>query len=186
MAPNISQVGGGPAVGLAKDFTSWLDNALTTGSFGLGNSGMQANNANPVGDTTGIAGVLNDILAGGAGKLGGSINQLISQHQTQDVGDLRARFGAGGGQSLGTPAAFAEASYRAKAAPEAATAIGNLQLNALLPILQMIAGLSGKGISQRETLASPNPWLSGLTALAGGATGAGNLLTGINAGKGGT
>lgn len=162
MAPKVSNVGGGPATGLAKDFTDWLDKALNTGSFGPAGTG------NPTGQTAGFSGVLNDILAGGAGKIGGSLNQLISQKQEMDIGDLRARFGASGGQAFGTPAAFAEGNLRAKQGPEAATAIGNLQLSALMPILQLIAGISGKGIPQAESVVSTNPWLSGFEALAGG------------------
>lgn len=163
MAPQVSNVGGGPATGLAKDFTGWLDKALNSGSFGPAGTG------NPTGDTAGFSGMLNDILAGGAGKLGGSLNQLIKSKQEGDIGDLRSRFGASGGMAFGTPAAYAEAQLRAKQGPEAATAIGGLQLSALMPILQMIAGLSGKGIPQAESVVSTNPWLSGFEAVASGA-----------------
>lgn len=174
MAPKVSNVGGGSATGLAKDFTDWLDKALNTGSFGPAGTG------NPTGQTTGISGVLNDILAGGAGKLGGSLNSLIENKQQMDIGDLRARFGASGGMAFGTPAAYAEAQLRAKQGPEAATAIGGLQLSALQPILQLIAQLSGKGIPQAESVVSTNPWLSGFEALAGGVGGA---LSGSNFGN---
>lgn len=163
MAPKVSNVGGGPATGLAKDFTDWLGKALNTGSFGPAGTG------NPTGQTAGLSGVLNDIIAGGAGKLGGSLNSMIESKQQSDIGDLRARFGASGGMSMGTPATYAEGNLRAKQGPESAMAIGNLQLSALAPLLQMIASLSGKGIPQAESVVSTNPWLSGFEALAGGA-----------------
>jgi len=122
--------------------------------------------SNPVGRTAGIAGVLNDILAGGSGEFGGALKDLIGQRQAMDIGDLRARFGASGGTAFGTPAAYAESAYRAKAAPEAATAIGGLQLQALLPLLQMIGGISEKGISQRQSIAQPSGITSFISSIA--------------------
>lgn len=165
MAPKAQTVGGGPATGLAKDFTNALDKWLNTGSFGT--AGGTAAGAGAYNQSVGGMGVLNDILSSGAGNLGGSLNQLIQQHQAQDIGDLRSRFGASGGMAFGSPAAYAEGNYRAHAAPEAATAIGNLQLSALGPLLNIIAGLSGKGIPQAETVMTPNPFLSGFEALSG-------------------
>lgn len=181
MAPKTGTVGGGSATGLAKDFTGWLDSILNppAAKTNLAAPAGQFNSADPVGQTAGIGGVINDILSGGAGKLGGSLNELIKQQQKTDVGDLRARFGAAGGMAFGTPAATAEALYRAQAAPQAATQIGNLQLSAITPLLNIIAGLSGKGIPQAETAIYPNPWLSGLEALGGAASGAGSLAKGL-------
>lgn len=173
MAPKTGTAGGGSATGLAKDYTGWLDKALNTGSFGVAGKG------DPVADTKGFTGVLNDILSQGGGKFGGALGELIKMSQDRDVGALRSRFGASGGMSLGTPAAFAESSYRAQAAPQAATAIGSLQLQAMEPILRSLLSLSGMGIPQAQTFASPNPWLSGLEALGGAATGAGSLISGI-------
>lgn len=185
MAPKTGVVGGGPSTGLAKDFTSWLDNVLNTGGktapakSNLVPPAGQAAGADPVGQTQGISGVISDLLSGGGGNIGGSLAKLIQMHQTQDIGDLRARFGASGGVAFGTPAAYAESAYRAKAAPEAATAIGSLQLSAIMPLLNMITQLSGKGIPQAENLVTPNPWLSGIEALSGGAQGAGAILKGL-------
>lgn len=177
MAPKIGTVGGGPATGLAKDYTDWLDKGLNTGTFGTAAGGYKGEGA--MKDTAGLTGIFNDILSQGGGKLGGSLGELIKMNQERDVGALRARFGASGGMSFGTPAAFAESSYRAQAAPQAATAIGQLQLSALEPILRSMLSLSGLGIPQAQTTVSTNPWLSGLEALAGGATGAGALISGI-------
>lgn len=169
MQSKTREVGGGPAVGLANDFVSLLQSILG-GNAQVGGGGTspmaRVDQSNPMGRTAGIAGVLNDIIAGGAGNFGGSLAKLISQQQTRDVGDLRARFGASGGAAFGTPAASAEALYRASAAPQAATAIGGLQLQTLLPLLQLAAGLSEKGISQRGTIVQPSDFTSILSSLA--------------------
>lgn len=177
MAPKIGTAGGGPATGLAKDFTDWLDKSLNTGTFGTAAGGVAGGNA--MSQTAGFTGVLNDILSQGGGKFGGALGELIKNSQNRDVGALRSRFGASGGMSLGTPASFAESSYRAQAAPQEAVAIGGLQLQAMEPILRSILSLSGMGIPQASTTISANPWLSGLEALGGAATGAGSLISGI-------
>lgn len=199
MAPRIREVGGGPATGLADQFVQLLSSILGgNASVGGGGTGPMArtDQSNPVGRTAGIAGVLNDILAGGSGEFGGALKSLITQRQGQDIADLRARFGASGGTAFGTPAAYAESAYRAKAAPEAATQIGSLQLQALLPLLQLAGGLSEKGISQRQTIAQPSAFTSFLGTiapaiatiapylrkmnLAGGTNAAGATAAGVN------
>lgn len=156
MGSQLKEVGGGPATGLANDFIKFLQNGLNSGTFG-GTTGVTGTmNANPYGSTSGISGVLNDILSGGAGQLGGSLQEMISRQATRDVNDLRSRFGASGGTAFGTPAAYAESLLRSETAPKLATAVGGLQLQALQPLLGIIAGLSGKGISQRETIQQPS------------------------------
>lgn len=180
MAPKTGTIGGGSATGLAKDFTDWLDKGLNTGTFGTAAGGMAGDGA--MTQTAGFTGVLNDILSGGGGKLGGSLGELIKMNQERDIGAIRSRFGASGGMSLGTPAAFAESSYRAQAAPQAASAIGQLQLSAMEPILRSLLSLSGIGTPQAQSYVSANPWLSALEAGAGAATGVGDLLKGIHSG----
>lgn len=171
MGTNYKEVGGGPATGLADSLVQLLQSGLS-GNFSTGGGGTRSGGpdgfggqpsatdrfaqADPMGRTQGVMGWLNDILAGGAGKLGGSINDLFQKQTTRDVGDIRARYGASGGMSLGTPGATAEALYRSDAAPKGALAIGNLQSSILMPLLQMAMGLAGKGISQRSTVASPS------------------------------
>lgn len=178
MGTKFKEVGGGPATGLANDFISFLQGGLNTGSFGGTSAAQRTQGANPVGATQGIAGVLNDILSGGAGQLGGSLQQLISRDTDRQADALRARFGLGGGTAFGTPAAFAEGTLRSEQAPNLVNAIGGLQLNAIGQLLPLMAGLAGRGISQRETIAQPSPWASaaaigapiigaGLGALAG-------------------
>lgn len=176
MGPKVNTVGGGPATGLANDWVGFLDKGLNTGTFGAGRG------AGPgaIDSTTGIAGILNEVLSGGAGKFGDALQSIIGRRQNLDIANLHQRYGA---TSVGTPGAFAESSYRAQAAPESALAIGNFQLKALEPILAMIQGLSMKGLPQAETLIQPGFAQQALGALPGLATGTGSILKGLAANK---
>lgn len=156
MGTKYREVGGGPAVGLSKDFINFLESGLMGGSFGAGAAGQ----------TQGIAGVLNDILAGGGGRIGGSLQDIISRNTETNVNNLRSRFGVGGGTAFGTPAAYAEATYRAQEGPQLINAIGGLQMNALAQLLPIFANLSSKGIAQRETIAQPSPIVSAIQTAA--------------------
>lgn len=162
MGMKYKQVGGGPATGLAQDWTNFLEQGLNTGTFGPG----FAAGSSAMGATQGIGGFLNDILSGGAGKLGGSLQQILQTQQTSDINSLRSRFGAGGGTAFGTPAAYAESTYRAQAAPQITSAIGNLQLQTLLPLLGQIGGLAQRGIPQAEMVGQQSPWaqIAGIAA----------------------
>lgn len=160
MAMKYKEVGGGQATGLADSFVNFLQQGLQTGSFGGAGAVSQFGGANPIGSTTGIAGVLNDLLAGGAGKIGGALSTQIKQQEGDDVAALRARFGAGGGGAFGTGAGFAEATYRAREAPQLATAIGGLQEGALSQLLPLFMGVFNKGTAQREGTFQPNTALS--------------------------
>ena|SRR5437773_2903197 len=162
MQPQAKTVGGGPATGLADSFVEFLKQGLTTGNFG--NPSQAAFGANPIGSTQGIAGILNEILSPGAGKMGGSLQDIIANRQAGDIANLRSRYSMGG-VGTGTPSAYAETNYRARAAPEAAIQIGQLQQSYLLPLLQMITGISGKGIPQAQTMISPSPFMQALNAL---------------------
>lgn len=193
MGTQTKEVGGGPATGLANDFVKFLQSGLNSGTFGGLTGATGAMNANPFGSTMGISGVLNDILSGGAGKIGGSLQQMISQQGDRDANALRARFGAGGGTAFGTPAAYAESLLRSETAPKLTQAIGGLQLQALQPLLGIMAGLAGKGISQRETVQQPSGLANALSiaspiigAIGGGPLGAGigNWLGGMFGGGG--
>lgn len=136
MGSKYKKVGGRQsAEGLSENFISFLNNALQ-GGLGAGKPAGQ-------GAVGGARGIYGDILSGGAGQLGGSLQQILEKSQARDVGQLRSRFGQQGGMSLGTPAAFAESKYRAEAAPQAATQIGELQLKALSPILSGISSIYG-------------------------------------------
>ena len=169
MGNRYKEQGGGPATGLADNFVQFLSQGLNTGTFGAGTpAGSDA-----MGQTQGIAGILNDILSGGAGKMGGSMAQLISNDTNDQVNALRARYGAGGGTAYGTGAQYGEGVLRAKQAPQLAQAVGGMQMNAITNLLGIISGISQKGIAQRQGTVSPDPWAS---ALAIGAPVAGSVL----------
>ena len=170
MAPKYKEYGGGPATGLADNFIQFLSQGLNSGTFGAGNpAGGDAAQS-----SMGIAGVLNDILSGGAGNVGGAMAQLIRNDTNDQVNNLRARYGAQGGTAFGSGAQYAEGVLRSKQAPALTQAIGGLQLNAVQNLLGTIAGLSQKGIAQRSGAMQENPWLTagkigaaGIQAVAG-------------------
>lgn len=162
MAPRPKTVGGGQATPLANDFYDFLRQGLNTGTFG----NSQMNSADPMASTKGIAGILNDILSSGGGKLGGGLGAMIARQNANNVANLRARFGAGGGTSSGTPGAYAEASYNAQHAEDAPVAIGQLQLSALQPLLSLISGASAIGTPQAQTVMQQSDLAAGLQGLA--------------------
>lgn len=170
MKPKTSEVGGGSAQGLGDDLVSAFRSLLS----GQPNSAQRYNQADPTGKTEGIMGALSDLLSPGGGTTGGGIRSIIETKQKSDVADLRARFGAAGGASFGTPAAYAESQYRAQAAPQAAVATGSLQLQTLATLLPLLTSLAGRGISQRTSTISPSDFTqitSGAAGLLEGASG---------------
>lgn len=174
MGTQYKEVGGGPAIGLAQSLITLLQSGLggdfTAGGRGGGGGGTgpmaRVFQSDPVGRTQGIAGILNDVLSSGAGQVGGALQDILSRENTRNVADIRARFGASGGTSFGTPAAYAEGLYRAEAAPRSAVAIGNLQMDVIKNLLGLATGLAGRGISQRQTVAHPSAFTSALGSLA--------------------
>lgn len=213
----VVATGGGPATELADQFVQFLLQGLG-GQFGGGAAvdprSPQARGArggrfrggrgaaprtgpldrvdqsDPLGQTQGIAGVINDILGGSQLDTTQALQQQIQTDIDTGVADLRAGFGASGGTSLGTPASVGEAVFRSRAAPLKTIATEGLlrgrqqlQLQTLLPILQLMASLSGRGIpqAQEEVLTSPNTFLQILEGLSGAAQGVGSIATGLNA-----
>lgn len=177
------EVGGGAAKGLGNDFASFLQSGLNSGYFG---AGTPAGYGAPA-QAGGIAGFLNDVLSGGAGKLGGSLQQILQTQQNNDISGIRSRFGVGGGTAFGTPGAYAESTYRAQAAPQITSAIGQLQASVLGPLLGQIGGLAQRGIPQAEVVGQQNPWIQAASLaapIAGGLLG-GPLGAGIGASLGG-
>lgn len=160
MAPKPNTVGGGHAKGLSNDFFDFLQRGLNTGTFGAGQRG------NPINDTKGIAGILNQLLAGGAGKFGGDLGAMIERQNSNNVSDIRARYGAGGGMGYGTPAAQAEAGYRAQHAADTGVAIGGLQLQALQSLFPLYQQGAQLGTPQAQTVMEQNPWAAALGAIA--------------------
>lgn len=165
MGMKTKEVGGGPATGLANDFVNFLQQGLQTGSFGAGTAAQRFDGSNPMGSTMGIAGVLNDLLMGGAGKAGGSMAEMINKDVERQAQAMRARYGASGGGSYGSSAAFGEALLRSEAAPKITQAVTGMQMSALAQLLPIMAGISQKGITQRETIAQQNPWLTAASTI---------------------
>jgi hypothetical protein len=141
--------------------------------------------------TQGIAGQLMK-LVGGRDITGEkeSLASLIESDIGRGVADIRERFTAGSGGGLGTPGAVGEALFRSEAVPRKALAIGQLetqnimqQLQAILPLLQLMGGITGMGIPQASVVQKPGLFGEILGPLAGAATGAGSILQGINTGR---
>jgi|SRR6478609_2603695 len=159
MPPKPKTVGGGNAKGLSNDFFDFLHRGLNTGTFGAGQRG------NPVNDTKGIAGILNQLLAGGAGSFGGDLGAMIERQNSNNIADLRGRYGAGGGMGYGTPAAQAEAGYRAQHAADTGVAIGGLQLQALQSLFPLYQQGAQLGTPQAQTVMEQNPWAAALSTI---------------------
>lgn len=156
MGLQTKEVGGGAATGLANDWIHGLQALLNGGGLGT------ASGPDAVGSTGNIMGILSDLLSGGAGKPGAAISEMISKQQTRDVNALRSRFGVGGGTAFGTPGQYSESLYRAEAAPQITNAVTGLQLQAIMPLLSAITGLSGRGISQRQVVQQQSDLGAGL------------------------
>lgn len=173
---------GGSGTGLGHDFASWLQQGLNTGYFGAGSPAGYGS----AGTTMGISGVLNDILSGGAGKLGGSLGQLLQTQQANDIGNLRSRFGVGGGTAFGTPGQYAEAQYRSQVASQIATQVGGLQLQALMPLLGLLGGTANRDIPQAESVLQPSGFsqFASIAAPVAGALLGGPLGASIGSGLG--
>lgn len=181
MAPKYKEYGGGPATGLADNFVQFLSQGLNSGTFGAGNpAGGDAAQS-----SMGIAGVLNDILSGGAGNLGGSLAQLIKNDTNDQVNNMRARFGASGGTAFGTGAQYGEGVLRAKQAPALTQAVGGLQLSAVQNLLGAIGQISQKGITQRSGAMQENPWMTAGKVVGGGIQAVGSMMAGVPAMPGG-
>lgn len=175
MGAKPQTVGGGAATPLANDFLGWLQQGLQTGSFGGGTAGQNAAGANPVSSTMGISGVLNDLLMGGAGNVGGAMGQMIAADTERQADMMRARFGAQGGTAFGTGAQHAEGVMRAEQAPKLASTIGAMQMQALQPLMAILAQMTGMGTPQAGVVMQENPWVTGAQSVAGLMQGASNI-----------
>lgn len=136
-----------------------------------------------VDQTGGLAEALNSIIQGpDVTGTQSAVQQIIQQQSTRDVADLRERFTAGGG-SRGTPSAVAEGLFRSELAPRLAAATGALdleasqqQIQALIPILQVLSQFSGRGVPQAapfvEVKEGPLQTIAGLAQGVGSVKGA--------------
>lgn len=177
-------IGGGPATGLANDFTAFLKNMITTGSFGGGTAGQHAGAANPMGDAAGIFGLLNSIISNPQADQG--VQSLINKDIERGRNDLRARFGSSGGMAFGSPAGMVEAVYQAEQAPRTAMAMDQMaqaRLAALMPLFGMTRDISAMGIPQAQTVMEPKGWMQGLNLLLDVANTAANFIPGGGGGK---
>lgn len=98
--------------------------------------------------------------------LGAALQQILSQQQNRDIGDLHARYGMSGG-AQGTPALQAESLYRSQALPQTAAALGQVDLQ------QQGLDQGAANLNSQNSLAN---WGQGLQAILGG----GNLALGQN------
>lgn len=88
-----------------------------------------------------------------------SIAKILGTKQSNDVADLRARFGAAGGTSRGTPAAYAEAQLKSQQIPELQQALSaasnqefSNQLNSKSLTLQSLLGANSNESQNLGTL----------------------------------
>jgi hypothetical protein len=147
MGAKTKTVGGSKGgMSLSDDFMTVMGQLLNGGQTG------RPAGTGAVDSTKGVAGVLNDVLSGGGGNMGGALAKLLEKSQERNVNNLRGRFGASGGMAFGTPAAHAEAVYRAEAAPQIATQVGEMQLKALSPLLGLYGGITDKNTPQAQTV----------------------------------
>lgn len=177
-------VGGGPAKGLAKDFTSFLQNFINSGSFGGGTAGQQAGAANPMGDAAGIFSLLNSIISNPQADQ--SVQTLINKDIERGTNALRARYGASGGMPFGTGAQVAEGIYQSEQAPRTALAMDQLaqsRLGALMPFFQFARDIAGLGIPQAQATLEPDAWMQGFNALMDVANTAANFIPGGGGGE---
>src|SRR3972149_5710848 len=133
MAPKkeVVAAGGGPAKPLGEDIVSMLRALIAGEGTPEGSLFGRISGRDPLGQTgdimSGISRLLEPVNVAPTGE---ALQQIIQRDTERGAADLRSRFGAAGGVSLGTPAAYAESLFRAEAAPRAATAMGELGLKA--------------------------------------------------------
>lgn len=109
--------------GLSSNLQQALNN--TNQASGLNPNSLQTGlpqnvNVNPANLQTGLPNAQDSAYYQG-------VEQTLGNQYNQGLKDLQARFGAAGGTSRGTPAAFAQAQYSAQALPQLAAALGNVR-----------------------------------------------------------
>lgn len=153
-------------------------------------SQLQRVGTGAVDQTQGLAQALNAIVQGpDVTGTQSAVQEIIQRQSERDIADIRERFTAGGG-SRGTPSAVAEALFRSEVAPRLAAATGQLdlaasqqQIQALIPILQVLSQFAGRGVPQATPFVEVKE--GPLQTLAGLGQGAGSVISGIGALGGG-
>jgi hypothetical protein len=111
--------GGVPQIDMSAIMQAFQGLGNATGALGSPSNTLNTNNS------------INPVSAGSAdanGTFGTAVQGVLDRQLQRNIADLRARFGASGGTSMGTPAGSAEALLRAEALPQMAAALGNINL----------------------------------------------------------
>lgn len=151
-------VGGGPAKQLGQDWTNLLSQFITSGSFGGSTASQQFGGADPGGSAQNVFSLLNSIISNPAADK--SVQDLIARDTERGRNALRESFG--GGTSMGSPAAFAQALFESEQAPRTAVAMDEMakgRLGALLPLFGFANQTAGLGIPQAQSTLEPPAWL---------------------------
>lgn len=206
MAPKTQTVatGGGSAAPLGDDFVAFLRKLVTGG--GQPGSDARFGQADPMGKTSEIEAAITRLLSpesSGNFDLSSTSDALTKVIQTETdrgAADIRARYGASGGTSLGTPGAVAEGIFRSDSAPKIASVLGELGLKAetlkqqgrqsqgslLASIIASIADISKTGYApaRNDVIVGKNSGLSAIDALAGLISAAGTAYGAYKSGRG--
>lgn len=174
----VVATGGGPAKPLGEDVIGALRALIAGEGSPEGSLFGRLTQRDPFNITRDITSGIEGLEGLSQGQ---AIQKIIQQDIDRNVAGLRARFGAAGGTSFGTPAAFAESLFRSEAAPRFTTALGELgmrsralELQALLPILELAGLLGARGFApaREDVLVGPSKF----SQVAGGL---GDILSGI-------
>lgn len=137
--------------GLGNQLQSQINNA--TGSLGSGyaQGNLNTNNAQQAG--TNFSSTLNPQDS----QYYQGVQSLLNQQLTAGRDDIRARFGASGGNSRGTAASYAEGQYNAAALPQLASALGQVRQSEVGNQLQAAnLGLQGQLGNAQNQLTAQN------------------------------
>lgn len=157
MGAKSKKIGGSKGgAGVSDSYTKAIQALLGGGGSQSGYLGA----GNPAGEGAmrsgqGAADFYGSLLSGGAGEVGGAIQQLLQRTQDRDVMKLKESARASGGAQFGTPGQYAEGVYRGEAAPNIMKAIGELQANAAKDIFGMSRDIYARETPQAEMLVEP-------------------------------
>jgi hypothetical protein len=168
MGARYREVGGGPATGVADSWANTLQSMMGGGST----PSTQMNNA-----PNAMARIMQEILSPGAGAIGGNFASQIERGIGRERGALTSRFSSMNG-GYGSGAGQALAQFGAEVADRVPMDIANLQMGTIQQLMQAIGQFSQRGVSQRSTVAEPNPWLQGLQAFGDVAKTVGPMIAG--------
>lgn len=178
MGAKPTTIGGGKSTGVASGFADMLNTWMHQG-FGAVPGGQQTagdnlGRANPQGQVSNLTQAFQALLNNGSG-MANSAQSIYDIQRKRAVGDIRSRY-ALGGTGYGTPAAAGEAAYTSMADPQFALGAGQMQMDGISKVLQLLLPMFqqqvDKGTPQATTVMKPSfggQLLSGLGSLAGAA-----------------